>query len=289
MKKRNREINIFSLSALDLFCGAMGAFILLALISLPYYKKDLPLKRQITELKQEISRQQSENQRLQSANQELQAALEQCRQALQQSQADNQRLQSAQQQLQEAMEQSRQALQQAQAESQRLQNENQQIQASMEQCRESLQQALQQAQALQEKLFKTFLIVAVSWDSTADIDLHVYTPRGNHYYFDRPNHRSGDSGRRPNYPDEDAELSLDAKHGGAEIWHMPVAEPGQYKVGLRNHPAGDGAPALVKGIILFSNNGSHSFKKSFAGATRETEMLLTINVDNQGNVTIRDL
>lgn len=37
MKPRNREINIFNMSALDLFASALGAFILLAVISLPYF------------------------------------------------------------------------------------------------------------------------------------------------------------------------------------------------------------------------------------------------------------
>jgi len=39
MLRRNREINIFSMSALDLFASALGAFILLTLILLPYYLK----------------------------------------------------------------------------------------------------------------------------------------------------------------------------------------------------------------------------------------------------------
>ena len=39
MRRRNREINIFSMSALDLFASALGAFILIAVIALPYYLK----------------------------------------------------------------------------------------------------------------------------------------------------------------------------------------------------------------------------------------------------------
>ena len=39
MKKRSREINIFSMSALDLFACSMGAFILITLILFPYYLK----------------------------------------------------------------------------------------------------------------------------------------------------------------------------------------------------------------------------------------------------------
>ena len=45
MKRRSREINIFSMSALDLFASALGAFILLAVIALPFFpnlaEKDL--------------------------------------------------------------------------------------------------------------------------------------------------------------------------------------------------------------------------------------------------------
>ena len=42
MKQRpNRSIEIFSLSAIDLFAAAMGAFALLAVILLPYYQKEI--------------------------------------------------------------------------------------------------------------------------------------------------------------------------------------------------------------------------------------------------------
>jgi hypothetical protein len=42
MKKRaDREANVFSLSAVDLFAAAMGAFALLAIILLPYYQKEV--------------------------------------------------------------------------------------------------------------------------------------------------------------------------------------------------------------------------------------------------------
>lgn len=37
MKVRSREINIFSMSALDLFASALGAFILLSVMSLPFF------------------------------------------------------------------------------------------------------------------------------------------------------------------------------------------------------------------------------------------------------------
>ena len=37
MKRRSREINIFSMSALDLFASALGAFILIAVVIFPYF------------------------------------------------------------------------------------------------------------------------------------------------------------------------------------------------------------------------------------------------------------
>ena len=37
MKRRSREISIFSMSALDLFASALGAFILIAIVIFPYF------------------------------------------------------------------------------------------------------------------------------------------------------------------------------------------------------------------------------------------------------------
>ena len=37
MKKRSRELNVFSISALDLFASAMGAFILITIVLIPFF------------------------------------------------------------------------------------------------------------------------------------------------------------------------------------------------------------------------------------------------------------
>lgn len=42
MRRKDRDLNIFSMSALDLFASALGAFILITLILLPYYLKQGP-------------------------------------------------------------------------------------------------------------------------------------------------------------------------------------------------------------------------------------------------------
>lgn len=42
MKRKDRELNVFSMSALDLFASALGAFILITLVLMPYYLKRTP-------------------------------------------------------------------------------------------------------------------------------------------------------------------------------------------------------------------------------------------------------
>ena len=37
MKKRSREISIFSMSTLDLFASALGAFMLITVVLLPFF------------------------------------------------------------------------------------------------------------------------------------------------------------------------------------------------------------------------------------------------------------
>ena len=50
MKKRNREINIFNISALDLFASATGVFMVVMLVLMPYYlKTDKSLKAELRE------------------------------------------------------------------------------------------------------------------------------------------------------------------------------------------------------------------------------------------------
>lgn len=42
MKKKNRDLTVFSLSAIDLFCSALGVFMILCFIVFPYYRKEAP-------------------------------------------------------------------------------------------------------------------------------------------------------------------------------------------------------------------------------------------------------
>ncbi len=83
MKRKNREINIFNMSALDLFASAMGAFLVLAVVALPYYLKVDPdlidqlkqCKGQLQSTQQQLQQCQAQNQQLQAENEQLQRDL----------------------------------------------------------------------------------------------------------------------------------------------------------------------------------------------------------------------
>ncbi|MBL22366.1 MAG: hypothetical protein CMM48_00550 [Rhodospirillaceae bacterium] len=55
MKRRSRELVIFSMSALDLFASALGAFILVTIVLLPYYLKHDDVVRDNNRMRQQIS------------------------------------------------------------------------------------------------------------------------------------------------------------------------------------------------------------------------------------------
>ncbi len=55
MKLRRREINVFSMSALDLFASGMGAFILLAVMALPFFPNTGDSEERIEDIKEQLA------------------------------------------------------------------------------------------------------------------------------------------------------------------------------------------------------------------------------------------
>lgn len=76
MKVRNRDLNIFSMSALDLFASALGAFIVLAVIALPFFPNtsqldDQELLIRLAEIEEELDTTAAELESAQSDNERL--------------------------------------------------------------------------------------------------------------------------------------------------------------------------------------------------------------------------
>ena len=80
MKSRSREINIFSMSALDLFASALGAFILISMVLMPYFLRVDPeeinrVRGELAETRQQLQNAQAEAARQQRKAQALEAQL----------------------------------------------------------------------------------------------------------------------------------------------------------------------------------------------------------------------
>ena len=103
MRRPNRNIEIFSMSVLDMFASALGAFIIVSVILFPYYKKEVfsevdtataALKSKADELKQENEQKKQLDGQLARQEQELQrgrltlASLNQCKEAVAECQSE---------------------------------------------------------------------------------------------------------------------------------------------------------------------------------------------------------
>ena len=76
MRRLSRDFEIFSVSALDLFASALGAFILIAIIIFPYYsnRAEVEAQREQLEIEFETARVQAENLRKAAAEAVMRAA-----------------------------------------------------------------------------------------------------------------------------------------------------------------------------------------------------------------------
>ena len=230
MKKRNREINVFSVSALDLFASALGAFILMALIFMVFFTM--------------TSKDSGEAEAAKAALQQCEARLA----AAEASSADLQtRLAAAEAQnadLQARLDESPDA-----SALERCETRVAELEEALGQCRseldaaggvtDRLERANEELQACQRALQKTFVLVIASWSSRDDVDLHVVDPDGREFYY--ANKRISGSA---------AALEEDNTRGpGNEVWLHPSADAGRYRVCYKLF---SGSPSpTVRGSILW--------------------------------------
>lgn len=153
MKRRNREINIFNLSMLDVISGAMGAFLIMMVILLPYYRMDA--RTLMERLRQE-----------QQARTQAEAELASTQESLAAAQSAAAAAEAALQQAQQEREAAQQEREAAQRETERLTEEN---------------------ADLRSQLSETYIMVHVRWSSSNDdVDLHLVDAAGNEFYWRRP-------------------------------------------------------------------------------------------------------
>lgn len=261
MKSRSREINVFSMSALDLFASALGAFILISIVLMPYF----------------LRVEHEEVDRLRRALSEAQAALAETRQQLQQTQGE---LDQCRQR--EAA--CRQEVEGLQREVERLRGDLAQARSELEQAQAELRQCQGELEACEEKLSKTFLAVVIQWKASGhDVDLHIIDPAGNRFYYQEPKH--------PPWP---GELSADTTRGpGVEIWEVAQARPGEYRVLYNFYSRDDDNPEnpIVEGGVYHRDGHVELRDRRLArvGSDNVNAVLVAIvTVNDDGNVEIEE-
>lgn len=280
-RRKNREINVFNTSAIDLFASAMGVFILLMIITIPYYTKtdhspQIPvvdkeeydrLADQIADLNREMASIQREKNALDEVILGLRNQLSEALSVkVEEPQTQPQRdivpsLQARIRELEleiEAQKNKQQNLVEAEEKTAGLIDRVKKLESELEEQTktiqvqiESIQRKDEEVRRIREELERvkatnraSFVVVIVKWTTEKhDLDLEVIDPDGARYNF-RTKEHAGRSGL----------FSLDSRTGpGAEIFQSAEALVGEYRVIYEFYNSyGNDEPLEAQGTILTS-------------------------------------
>jgi hypothetical protein len=257
VRRRYRDITVFNLSMLDVIASAMGAFLIIMVIIIPYFNKESEDSKKKTQQLVE------QNKQLNQENQKLRQQIQQIRKQL------KQRAQTIKQQRQRIVK-----LERAQQKTKKMQGQQQAIKRQ----KQRIGDLEQEVKSLKNRLAKTFLLIVISWKSPRhDVDLHVVDPAGHEFSY-----------ARKSYPNAPGVLSEDDQRGpGREVWIVTKAPPGQYKVYYRFYnPHGNRNVAVVTGMV-YHRDGYDRLPPKTLNKIREKVLVATITVHNDGRVTIR--
>ena len=234
MKKNSREINVFSVSALDLFASALGAFIVMSMIFMVFFTMTSQSASQQENLQPALEQCEAQRAQAEGALAECQAQVENSVDASALAQCESQ-LAQCQEQLGGSVDAS--ALAQCQSDLAAAQAQNADLQAQLEAASSAageMEAVNAELESCQRALKKTFVLVVASWESedrsedgrwlrgpgNNDVDLHVVDPMGREFYHGKTTD-----------PDSAAVFEEDTIRGpGNEIWVHPNAEAGPYRI-----------------------------------------------------------
>ncbi len=286
MRKRSREINIFSVSALDLFASALGAFILMSLIFMVFFS----MRAREEGIAAEVFAQ-CENERA-LANRALASAegdLAQCRAEVAasvdagllaqcESERGGARSELARCRTRVADSVDAAVLAQCEASLAATRENAAELQAQLAQAgaaRAQLAEINAELRSCRELARLRFVLVIMSWSTNDDVDLHVVDPAGREFYF---------ADRR--HPGSNAAFEEDNINGpGNEVWLHPAAEPGRYRVCYKLFTQRGRSRPEVRGSVLWQE-GSLTVPQIDLARDDEVRLAVHILVDAGGNVSL---
>ena len=289
MKRRNREVSIFSMSALDLFASALGAFILIAIVMFPYFPNTGTAdQRDLDAALERLQAEETSNEELQEVLQEIRKDLERRLEAVraeaerqvEAAQRDAEAAQAAAEVAQAEAAAAQDAAAAAQREVSDAQAEAAAAQRELSEAQEALAEGGDRERALEQALERErrrkFLLVTISWSDDDDVDLHVVDPAGNEFYYAAKSHAG--SGAR---------FEEDTTDGpGNEVWLHPQVTPGEYRIYYNLFSEG-GAPGVsVRGSVVHSIDRDELPSRRLTRVGNRT-LVATVVVDRDANVTVR--
>lgn len=273
MRRRSREINAFSVSALDLFASALGAFILMTIIFMVFFAKTSPDPEQLMEARAAVRECETERSEARGrlawcrgrldeaapaeAMDRCLSALNSCRDRLGGGAANA-----------SALAQCREDLAAAQA-------QNADLAAQANGAAEGLARADAELSACRDELRRTFALVIMSWSTRDDVDLHVVDPQGREFFFNNKRARG-----------TPAALEEDNVRGpGNEVWLHPSVTPGRYRVCYKYYTKRKADGVSVRGSILWQA-GRFSIPPVVLTHYGQVRLMAEIVVGADGDVAI---
>jgi len=264
-KRHNKEFNIFSMSILDLFASAMGAFLIIMIILIPYYLKAGDAEKLVVKLRAE--------------NAGITQQLEQTQQQLQQCTTARNQCEERGTQLQEEL--NRCTTERRQCEQERTQMQQQLDRTT--QCEKQLARLQGELENCHEKLAHTFLAVVLKWPTkNHDVDLHVVDTDRNEFYFSKHNRTRSD------FPASNAELSVDTTNGpGIEIWENSYAKPGLYSIYANLYNRHDNTSNPLVKSNLYYRDGALPLRDVTLTTLGNKVLIAVVEVKRGGEVLVR--
>lgn len=223
MQRRNREVNIFNISLLDILCGALGAFCFLTLALGQYWKPEPPnvvrAKENTEQLEQKLKDLLQQMQKMSNVPPEVVARLQQMEKEFEALRQQTAQLRAMLQQEQARAEGYRRQAEQAKEESARLRKENDKL-----------------------KNRNPVTVVMMTMTPPHEIDLYVADPK-----MDPP-----DAGKVQGVKWPGDVLYNSVSH--TDVWMMRDAPPTDYKVYYKlMNRKGNTSPAVMSGYFMHGN------------------------------------
>ena len=267
MKRKSRELSIFSMSALDLFASALGAFILIAVVMFPYFPNTGTADQR--DLEAALERLQQEEQ----DNEAMQEVLSEIRQDLER------RLEAVRAAAQREVDAARREAEEARREAEEARREAAGMQQELSEAQEAMAEGGDRERALETALERErrrkFLLVTISWDGDDDVDLHVVDPLGNEFYYEARTHSGSE-----------ARFEEDTIRGpGNEVWLHPQVTSGEYRIYYHLYRQRDSSVA-VRGSVVHSFDRDELQPRTLSRQGQKP-LVATVVVDGDSNVEVR--